>query len=336
MARAWYISLACALALAIAPVQAAEIDDLVAKAASQQPVLWYESSQPEQIADVIKAFNKTWPKIRVQYVRIPGGNTIAARIIQETQANARTASLMTSGSTQLHPLLERKLVLSRDWQALGVTREMPQTPYAIPVAASMFVGLYNSQKISADKAPATWDDFISKRFEGKLGTWVRPPGFVDLVELYGEDKTRDLLKRLVTLKPLLFPAPELIAQQIASGELDAGIGFFHSSQPAIESGAPVAVKFLDPTPINTIWGVVIEKGSNADGAQVLAAWLTTPEGARIYEDATKRGNPWLKSTETAKRVGANRISQLPLMDMDKNRRLSDEFSKILSDIRAVP
>ena len=323
-------------ALAFATVaRADELSDLAAKATTQQPVLWYESSQPEQIALVTKAFNAKYPAIRIQYVRIPGGNTIAARIIQETQANARTASLMTSGSTQLAPLLERKLVLSRDWQALRVAKDMPQTPFAIPVATSMFVGLYNSRKIPADKAPATWDDFISKRFEGKLGTWVRPPGFVDLVALHGEDKTRDLLKRLVTLKPLLYAAPELIAQQIAAGEIDAGIGFFHSSQATIDSGAPVAVKFLDPTPINTIWGVVIEKGSNPEGAQVLAAWLVSPEGARIYEDATKRGNPWLPGTETAKRVGSNRISQMPLMDMANTARISDDFSKILGDVRAV-
>ena len=71
----------------------------------------------------------------------------------------------------------------------------------------------------------------------------------------------------------------------------------------IASGAPLGLRFLDPTPMNTLYGAVVSKGGNPEGAQVLLAWLSTLEGAKAYEAAIGRGNPLIKGTETNERIG---------------------------------
>ena len=67
------------------------VQDLAAAAAKKGPVIWYESSPPEQILKVAAAFNKRYPDIKIQFVRNTGGGGIAARVIQESEAGAATA-----------------------------------------------------------------------------------------------------------------------------------------------------------------------------------------------------------------------------------------------------
>ena len=66
--------------------------DLATAAAKKGPVIWYESSPPEAVLKIAATFNKTYPDIKIQFVRNTGGGGIAARIIQESEAGAATAS----------------------------------------------------------------------------------------------------------------------------------------------------------------------------------------------------------------------------------------------------
>ena len=77
------------------PAKAADLDALAAEAADGPPVVWYESSPEDQADRIIEAFNEAYPDIDVQHVRITGGNQLAARAVQETQARGHTADLPT-------------------------------------------------------------------------------------------------------------------------------------------------------------------------------------------------------------------------------------------------
>src|SRR5437899_1319346 len=43
------------------------VQDLAAAAAKKGPVIWYESSPPEQILKIAAAFNKRYPDIKIQF-----------------------------------------------------------------------------------------------------------------------------------------------------------------------------------------------------------------------------------------------------------------------------
>ena len=115
------------------------VPELAAIAAKKEPVIWYESSPPEQILDVAKAFNARYPDIKIQYVRITGGGGIAARVIQEAGAGAATASFVLADAQQVIPLHQRGFLLSRDWKMLGVDPALVRTPYAVTATAALGV-----------------------------------------------------------------------------------------------------------------------------------------------------------------------------------------------------
>src|SRR5260370_14492431 len=104
-----------ALRVAGSAARADTVQDLAAIAGKKGPVIWYESSPPEAVLKIAAAFNKRYPDIRIQFVRNTGGGGIAARIIQESEAGAATASFFIRDGAQLIPLHQRTFLLSRDW-----------------------------------------------------------------------------------------------------------------------------------------------------------------------------------------------------------------------------
>ncbi|MCC6779866.1 MAG: extracellular solute-binding protein [Hyphomicrobiales bacterium] len=315
--------------LAGQPVRADALQDLAAAAAKKGPVIWYESSAPEQILKVSTAFNKRYPDIRVQYVRNTGGGGIAARVIQEAEAGAATASFFIGDTAQAVPLNQRGLLLSRDWKTLGVDPALVTTPYAVAATASLGVLIWNKQRVAEADLPKTWDDFLAERWRGKVGQWVRAPTLGTLAKVYGEQHMRDYVRRLIDLKAMIYPSTYQLAQQVAAGEVDIGMGLYHSAQPVIAAGAPLGMRFLDPTPVNTLYSAVVGKGGNPEGAQVLLAWLATLEGAKAYEAAIGRGNPLVKGTDTAERVGNRQLVEFGFADAGAIEKLDAELTQML-------
>ncbi len=107
------------------------------------------------------------------------------------------------------------------------------------------------------------------------------------------------------------------------------MGLYHSAQPVIAAGAPLGLRFLDPTPMNTLYGAVVAKGGNPEGAQVLLAWLSTLEGARAYEAAVGRGSPRIMGTETAERVGTRKLVEYAFEDAGTIDKLDAELTQLL-------
>jgi hypothetical protein len=88
-------AIVAALVVAGQVARADAVQDLAAAAAKKGSVIWYESSPPEAIIKIAAAFNKRYPDINIQFVRNTGGGGIAARIIQESEAGAATASFFS-------------------------------------------------------------------------------------------------------------------------------------------------------------------------------------------------------------------------------------------------
>lgn len=308
---------------------AAALDKLATEAAGGPAVSWYESSKEDQIEGVIDAFNATYPDIKVQHVRVVGGNKMAGRVVQEIQGQGYTADLVTAGSAQIWQLNERGYLLSRDWSELGVSGSMTPTDFTVAIAASVYVVLVNTDKVAEADVPQNWADLLDPKWEGKIGTWVRAGAFAQMAKMWGKDKAREELDKMVALKPFLFKSTFPMAQQVAAGEVDVALGFFHTAEPPIAAGAPIQRIALDPTPLHTIYTSVTKDGKNTAGAQVFLSWLTSAEGAAAYEAATNRGSHLIDGTRTQKLIAGRSLSEFPANETDEYRTISAEFNEVL-------
>ena len=327
LTRRGAIGLGLALTLA-APLGAQTPDALAAEAAGGPPVLWYESSQSEQAAEIIDAFAATYPDIAVEHVRSTGGNNLAVMIQQEAQAGIETASLATGGISHLGALEEAGLLLPIP--DVGIDAALISGDHLVNTAASVYVALWNTDAVPEAEAPATWEAFLDPKWRGRIGTWIRSAGFANLAQQMGEDEAARIVEGFAAQEPLLYRSTFPLAQQVAAGEVDVAMGIYHTAQPPIQAGAPLKVGALDPTPVNTIWSGIVDAGGNTAGATVLLAWLVSPEGAAAYETATNRGNALIEGTETAKLLDGVTLSEWPAEESGTYADLQTRFNEVLA------
>ena len=273
------------------------------------PVIWSESSDLSQIQPVIAAFNKAFPDIKLEYIRDTGGNTLAAKAIQETQAGGVPAAFLMGDPSQFDALDKRGMLVKPDWNALGVEPALIGSPFMVAITAAIGCFIWNSQKVSDAERPRHLDDLVKPRFKDKVGSWIRAPGYASFGKLMGDDYIRDWTQKLVANGVKVYDTTYRLAQEVGSGEIEVAFGLTHSVAPVIAAGAPVKMDLTDPISTNTLFGAVVAKGANPEGAQVLAAWLTTKEGADAYEAGVGRGNPFVPGSKASALVGARKISE---------------------------
>ena len=321
--------------LAIAPslAGAAEIgqslDKLAAEAAKVGDVIWYESSPDDQARPIVAAFEKRFPGVKLEHIRDTGGNSIGARIVAESQGGTRTGDLATSGAAVLVPLVKRNLVLKVDWAGLGASPKMAPNGYGIVTNAVIYVIIYNTKLVKPADAPKTWDDLLDPKWDGKLGIWVRGEGQGSLAAAWGEEKVADYVRKMNAHHPVLEQSTFPLAQQVAAGEILVGFGLYHSAQPPLRRGAPIKIVVPEPAPTSTLYSFVPAKAKNPAGGELLALWLATPEGAKVYEDATSRGNPLVPTTKTYALLKGHTVSEFPLDQSAREAALVQRFNKMI-------
>ena len=318
---------------AAAAARAGTIDEslnkLAAEAAKAGSVIWYESSPDDQAQKIVAAFNKRFPNVKLEHIRDTGGNSIGARIVQESQGNARTADIATVGNSIMMPLIERNLLAKVDWTGLGAAPKTTPSPYAITCTAVIYIIVYNTEQVKAADAPKNWTDLLDPRWSGKIGVWVRAEGQGALSAVWGEDKVADFIKKLNANHPVLEKSTFPLAQQVAAGELLVGLGIYHTAQPPLQRGAPIKVVIPDPAPVDMLFDVIPAQAKNPAGGQLVALWLATAEGARAYEDATSRGNPLIEGTKTEALLRGRTIAQYPPEQAQREAEVVERFNKLL-------
>lgn len=321
---------AMAALAAAATARADSLEELARKAASAGPILWYESSPTEEMKPLIQKFQARFPGLELQHVRDTGGNAMAARIIQETQGGGRTADVASNGPPILMQLAKRDMLVDVDWAALGVAKEMAPAPYAVSIAASAYVLIYNNKAVPEAEAPKSFEALLEPRWKGRIGLWNRSESETSLAAVWGEEKTTDYIGKLKQQDPMLFPSSFPMVQSMASGELDVGWGAAHATLPTVRKGGPISLVFPDPLPVTTIYTFIPKGGRNPDGGKLFAAWLTTTEGALAYEAATGRGNLRVPETNYGKLAAGKTIAEIPLSRYDDYARIYEAYNALLA------
>lgn len=317
------------------PSQAQSLADL-ARAAEQKPaVTWYESSPSEQADKVIEAFGKRYPNIKLRHTRLVGGNELAVRTVQEVQARGYTADVLTGGADHMWQLKNREILDSVDWGQLGIPAQYSPNPFMTATTASVYVILWNSRKVKDEEAPATWEQVLDPKWSNRMGSWVRAAAFAQLAATQGEQEAQRKLERFVQLKPMLFKSTFPLAQAVASGEIDVGVGFYHSALPPINAGAPMKMRALDVVPMHIIYSGVTKAARNPEGGRVFLAWLASEEGALAYENATGRGNPMMPKTKTSQLIAGKAISEWPPEKSGELGTLNERYNKMLEAVGAA-
>lgn len=255
----------------------------VCKAAQKEGELDYQSSTDVDVFNKeIQPFKAKYPDIKIKFgSQEPQDNV--AQIISKVQAGHDVGiDGITLDIANLGPLVQQHLIAPVDWKALGAPQDwiLNLEGNDLMRTQRIILGLgYNSDKISADELPSTWQELLDPKWSGKFSIDPRGKYLAPLGITWGKDKAVAWYKKLLQNNPQLVEGATDSVQKVASGEtLFTATSHDAEILEQQESGAHVKIKYLDVVPTHDNYAVVMAGAKHPNAAACFLGWFDSPEG----------------------------------------------------------
>lgn len=258
--------------------------ELEPDAVKEGEVSWFTTMYPTETADkVAKAFEAKYPGITVKVER-GSANETWQKFSTGMQAKSSPADVYSTSTLQLFEDAKKaKFVdcyLPPSVKDLAADyKDKDGCWFASRI--STFPIVYNTDKVSADEAPKTWEDLTDPKWKGKIGLLdanTHATGYSGDYRLSEElgngdwQGSKDFWTAIGKNKPVLYPQAGPLANALVSGEIDVAVPFGYRGWEMREEGAPVAI-------------VSPEKGVPAQADYtMLVSDTDQPHAARLFID----------------------------------------------------
>ena len=321
------------LSAATQSLAADSLDEVIAGAKKEGSVSLYEGQQPQAWAKIMAEFQKRYPFVTsYDQERLVAGATVT-RVITEARAGVWNADIVASGTVQMGDLASRGLLQPVDWKALGIPEKSVFDRYTTVGSMFAYVIGYNTDLVKGTDIPKEWDDVLHSKWKGQGSWWFNPQPWATLAGVWGEGRAVNFLDRLLAQDWRLSRSAATVSAWLSSGESPIGIVVLHRMKVAQSKGAPVGWTFADPVPVQLITYGVLKEAKNPNTAKLLIHWLTTPEGAKVYEDAVYRGNPYVEGTEMERLIGSRNIAYYEGERLAEFKSMTQKMIEILETNR---
>ena len=309
------------------------LDEVIAGAKKEGRVSLYEGQQAQAWAKIMAAFQERYPFVTsYDQERLVAGATVT-RVITEARAGVWNADIVASGTVQMGDLASRGLLQPVDWKALGIPEKSVFDRYTTVGSMFAYVIGYNTDLVKGTDIPKEWDDVLHSKWKGQGSWWFNPQPWATLAGVWGEGRAVNFLDRLLAQDWRLSRSAATVSAWLSSGESPIGIVVLHRMKVAQSKGAPVGWTFADPVPVQLITYGLLKEAKNPNTAKLLIHWLTTPEGAKVYEDAVYRGNPYVEGTEMNRLIGSRNIAYHEGERLAEFKSMTEKMIKLLEKNR---
>src|SRR6058998_1928894 len=198
-----------AIALNAAPARAQQefgSPELIAAAKAEGKLVYYTANFAEVEQQVIKAFNKRFPEVKVEMVRAPGGQLIT-RVKTEAAAGKLAADVVDHSDRGLMLEIADQFGDYAPPNAADYLTEVLISPKLWPRATLGWSIAYNSELVK--NPPKSWMDLTKPEYgNGQIGTVIGPSGGTTWTRIMFERQVlgEDYWKRQAATKPVLYPS----------------------------------------------------------------------------------------------------------------------------------
>ena len=253
--------------------------ELIEAAKKEGRLVFYTANFAETEQEVIKAFNKRFPEVKVEMVRAPGGQLIT-RVKTEAAAGKLTADVIDHSDRGL--MLELK-DLFQDYappNAADYREDARVSPKLWPAVTLGWAIAYNTALVK--NAPKTWMDLLKPEYDKKqLGQVVAPSG--------GTTWTRSMFERQVlgedyhakqaALGVAMFPSGAPASDSMVRGEIIVGPLLYNIVFTKAKEGAPLEAVFApEGVPIVPYATGIPKTSKNLNAAKLFLNWRLSVEG----------------------------------------------------------
>jgi iron(III) transport system substrate-binding protein len=255
---------------------------LIDAATKEGRLILYTSNQIEAEQELVKEFNKRFPKIRIELVRAPGSR-LATRITSEFAANQLTADVIDMSD---RGLVAEILPVFADYAPPNAA-DYPERVKAIanvwPKSTWGFVLAYN---VAIDKeGPTTWAELADEKYKGRVGLVTANSGGSTWTAAMFQRKElgEGFWEKLAANNPMVYPSGSPLASGLVRGEVFVGAAQSNAVIPMAQQGAPLKVVFPEEgIPLTASAAGVTKTAKNPNAARLYMNWSLSPEGQQAW------------------------------------------------------
>jgi iron(III) transport system substrate-binding protein len=283
-AKAW---LACVISAAffVSPLAVrAESVALVQTAKSEGVVVWYATTNTNDMVLTANQFMKTHPGIKVQTLRL-GSSQLPARVATEQRSGTYNADVISGDEFQVKQLIDAGAFQKYEPADTKpfIKGTIDPDGYWVNLYLATTVFAWNPQRLKADHLtpPTSVADFAKPQWKGKFGLDTGALNWY-LGTVQTEKNGQDLVKALAGNDPQKTDGHTQTVTQLASGEFDAtptAYGYMADEQKHM--GRPIG--FSNPTPLLvTLNPIGLAKNApHPAAAKVFIDWVLSKEGQQF-------------------------------------------------------
>ena len=177
--------------------------------------------------------------------------TVLQRLVNEARGNRFEADVMQNNAPEAEFACREKLLMEvrSPLQSNLVPEAVPGHRCWVGFAVDVFIAAYNTQKVTKEELPKSYQDLLDPKWKGRLGIESDDHGwFGTLASLQGEPQTHQLFSRIIAANGMsVRKGHSLFANLIASGEIPLGLtAYSWTPEQLKQKGAPIEVHPIDP------------------------------------------------------------------------------------------
>ncbi len=214
---------------------------LVERAKQEGSVSVYTSLAPTEAAPLVEAFEKKYG-LKVQMWRALS-DAVVQRAVSEARGKRHAADVIETNGPEMEALAREQLLAPFFSPALAdlPPAALPAHGMWVPDRLNFFVVAYNTRKLKPDDLPKTYEGFLDPKWKGRIALEATDAEWMGgVVKAWGEARGMAFMRKLAEMKPEMRKGHVLLAQLIASGEVEVGLTAYHANAESFKKrGAPL-------------------------------------------------------------------------------------------------
>ena len=270
---------AAALGMKPAAAQNFGPPELIEAAKKEGKIIYYTADFTEVEQEIIKAFNKRFPFVRVEMVRAPGGQLIT-RIKTEAAAGKLTADVINHSDRALMQPMEDLFQDYTPPNAADYREDVLISKKLWPKSTLGWSIAYNTELVK--NPPKSWMDLTKPEYGPKLiGQVIAPSGGTTWTRVMFERQVlgEDYWKKQAATQPVLYPSGAPTADALVRGEISIAVLLYNIAYIKKRDGAPVEIIFPpEGVPVNFYATGVTKTAANPNAGKLFLNWCLSTEG----------------------------------------------------------
>lgn len=264
--------------------------ELVAAAEAEGKVVWYTTMIVNQaVRPLVAAFEKKYPKIKVEFSRAGSGGT-ALKIINEHQAGHMQGDVF-DGTATFSSVMPAGAVAPYTPPSVAAYPAHLKDPGGYWHALNLYflTAAYNTNMVKPDQVPKTYDDLLDPKWKEQMVWSVVPepvaaPGFCgNMLMTKGEKAGMEYLNKLAAQRITnMSSSQRTVLNRVIVGDFPIGLMVFnHHVAISKAKGAPIEWIRMDPLVNAASLLGLIKGGPHPNAGKLLIDYLLSEEGQKV-------------------------------------------------------